>query len=85
MCFYKLPTLLLAPIRASIIAVRTGGGALCGGADSSRLGAGWSVTWHRARFLPYVPDGTPVRRGDGVRWRRLDLTPGRDPVGDERS
>jgi hypothetical protein len=31
------------------------------------------------------PDDPRVRRGDGVRRRRLNLAPGRDPVGEERS
>jgi hypothetical protein len=29
----------------------------------------------------YRPDGPCVRKGGGVRWRRLDLDTGRDPVG----
>jgi hypothetical protein len=33
----------------------------------------------------YRPKGPHVRRGGGVRRRRLDLAPGRDPVGEERS
>jgi hypothetical protein len=35
-------------IRAPITALRTGGGALCTGADGPRPGAGWSTTWSRA-------------------------------------
>jgi hypothetical protein len=31
--------------------------------------------------LPGVLDGPRVRRGGGVRRRRLNLAPGRDPVG----
>ena len=31
------------------------------------------------------PDGLRVLRGGGVHRRRLDLAPGRDPVGEERS
>jgi hypothetical protein len=70
-----------------------GGGALCTGVDGPRPGAGRSVTWHRARVpcptsrtvRAYRPDGPRVRRGGEVRLRRLDLAPGRDPVGEERS
>jgi hypothetical protein len=39
---------------------------------------GWTVRAWR-------PDGPLVRSGDGVHRQRLDLTPGRDPVGEERS
>jgi hypothetical protein len=35
--------------------------------------------------LPDEPDGPRVRRGGRVRRQRLDLTPGRDPVREERS
>jgi hypothetical protein len=42
--------------------------------------------------LPGGPDGPRIEpgrsaraRGGGVRRRRLNLAPGRDPVGDERS
>jgi hypothetical protein len=35
--------------------------------------------------LPDVPDGPRVRRGGRVHRRRLDLAPGRDLVGEERS
>jgi hypothetical protein len=35
--------------------------------------------------LPDEPDGPRVRRGGGVNWRRLDLAPGMDFVGEERS
>jgi hypothetical protein len=31
------------------------------------------------------PDGPRVRGGGGVRRQRLDLAPGRDPIGEERS
>jgi hypothetical protein len=31
------------------------------------------------------PDGPHVRRGGGVHRQRLDLTPEKDPVGEERS
>jgi hypothetical protein len=31
------------------------------------------------------PDGPHVRRGGEVRRWRLDLAPGRDPIGEERS
>jgi hypothetical protein len=64
--------------RAPITTLRTDGGALCGGADGPRPGAG-------PRFLPDRPDGPRVCRGGGVRRQCLDLAPGRDPVGEERS
>jgi hypothetical protein len=85
---------VLAPIRAPITAMRTGGGALYTGADGLRPGAERSATWHRARVpcltsqtvRAYRPDGPHVPRGGEVRRRRLDLTPVReDPVGEERS
>jgi hypothetical protein len=37
------------------------------------------------RSAPWGPDGPRVRRGGGSRRRRLDLAPGRDPVGEKRS
>jgi hypothetical protein len=54
---------------------------------------GLSAAWCAARAsLPdgrtvraLRPDGPRVRRGGGSRRRRLDLAPGRDPVGEERS
>jgi hypothetical protein len=70
-----------------------GGGTLWSGADGPRPGAGRSATWCRS-FGPLPdgrtvralrPDGPRVRRGGGSRRRRLDLAPGRDPVGEERS
>jgi hypothetical protein len=73
--------------------MRTGGGALCTGADDPRPVDGRSATWHRAR-VPCLTcrtvralgsDGPHVRRGGGVHRRRLDLALGRDPVGEERS
>jgi hypothetical protein len=33
----------------------------------------------------YRPDGPRVRRGGEGHRRRLNLTPGRDPIGEERS
>jgi hypothetical protein len=73
--------------------VRTGGGALCTGADGSRPGARRSVTWGRARVScltgrtvrAYRSNGPRVRRGGEGRRRRLDLAPRRDPVGEETS
>jgi hypothetical protein len=73
--------------------VRTGGGAICRGAYGPQPGVGRSATWYRGwRSLPdgrtiraYRPDGPRVRRGGEGRRRLLDLTPGRDPVGEERS
>jgi hypothetical protein len=73
--------------------VRTCGGALCTVADGPRSGAGRSATWGRATVSyltgrtvrAYRPDDPRVRRGGEGRRRRLDLAPGRDPVGKERS
>jgi hypothetical protein len=62
------------------------GGALCTGADGPRHRAGRSATWCRSSGS--LPDGRTVRACAGVaedRRRRLDLAPGRDPVGEERS
>jgi hypothetical protein len=59
----------------------------------SRHRRGRSVTWCRVR-VPCLtcrtvralgPNGPRVRRGGRVHQRRLDLTPGRDPIGEERS
>jgi hypothetical protein len=69
------------------------GGTLCAGSDCPRPEAGRSAAWCAARAsLPdgrtvraLGPDGPRVRRGGGSRRRRLDLAPGRDPVGEERS
>jgi hypothetical protein len=70
-----------------------GDGALWSGADGPRHRAGRSATWCRSPgSLPDVrtvralrPDGPRVRRAAVDRRRRLDLAPGRDPVGEERS
>jgi hypothetical protein len=84
---------VLTPFSGDKHCVRTDGGALCRGADGPRPGAEQSATWYRGwRSLPdgrtvraYRSDGPRVRRdGEGHR-RRLDLAPGRDPVGEERS
>jgi hypothetical protein len=83
---------VLAPIRVPITALRTDGDALYTGVDGPRIGARWFATWHRARVpclmartvRAYRPDGPRVRRGDGVHRRRLNLAPGRDPIGEER-
>jgi hypothetical protein len=69
------------------------GGIFCAGADCPRPGAGRSAAWCAAEAsLPdgrtvrtLGPDGPRVRRGGGSRQQRLDLAPGRDPVGEERS
>jgi hypothetical protein len=51
------------------------------GPDGPRPGAGARVLCLTARrSAPWGPDGPRVRRGGG-----LDLAPGRDPVGEERS
>jgi hypothetical protein len=84
---------VLTLIRATITVLRTGGGALCVSADGPRAGAGQSATWPRGwrSFLTgrtiraCRPDGLRLRRGGGVRRHCMDLTPGRDPVGEERS
>jgi hypothetical protein len=85
---------VLAPNWAPITAMRTGGGAaLYTGVYGPRPGARQSATWHRARVpcqtsrtvRAYRLDGLRVRRGGEVRRRHLDLAPGRDPVGEERS
>jgi hypothetical protein len=69
------------------------GGALWSGADGPRLGAGRSATWRRARVFCLTagrsaPWGRTVRAYAGaaeVADGGLDLAPGRDPVGEERS
>jgi hypothetical protein len=38
-----------------------------------------------AGSLPDELGGPRIRRGGGVRRQRLNLAPGRDPVGEERS
>jgi hypothetical protein len=84
---------VLVPFWGANHCVRTGDGALCTGADGPRPQAGRSATWDRARgFLfdgrtvcAYRSDGPRVRRGSRSHRRRLDLTPGRDRVGEERS
>jgi hypothetical protein len=61
------------------------GGAFWSGADGPRPGAGARVSCLTAgRSAPW---GRTVRACAGAaedRWRRLDLAPGRDPVGEER-
>jgi hypothetical protein len=84
---------MLTPFSGAKHCVRTGGGALCRGADGPRPGAGQSATWYKSwRSLPdgrtvraLGSDGPRVRRGGEGRRRRLDLAPGRDPVREERS
>jgi hypothetical protein len=54
---------------------------------------GRSATWCKGEgscltvraVCAWRPDGPHVHRFGGVRWQRLDLAPGRDPVRDERS
>jgi hypothetical protein len=58
-------------------------GALWSGADGPRPGAGRSAAWCRSPGS--LPDGRTVRAYAGAaedRRRRLDLAPGRDPVGE---
>jgi hypothetical protein len=86
------PKSVLTSIRAPITVLRTDGGVLGTVADGPRPGAGRSANWSRARVpwltdrtvRAYRPDGPHVRRGGGVRRRRLNLAPGRDPVGEKR-
>jgi hypothetical protein len=62
------------------------GGTLCAGADYPRPGAGRSTAWCAARAS--LSDGRTVRAYAGaaeVAGGGLDLAPGRDPVGEERS
>jgi hypothetical protein len=63
---------------------RIGGGALWSGADGPRHRAGRSAAWCRSPGS--LPDGRTVRALGAAddRRRRLDLAPGRDPVGKER-
>jgi hypothetical protein len=80
------PKSVLVPFLGANHSVRTGGGALCTGADGPRPGAGRSATWLRAR-VPCLTCWT-VRvcaRAAKVARRRLDLAPGRDPIEEERS
>jgi PPE-repeat protein len=71
---------MLTPFSGAKHSTRTGGGALCAGADGPRLGTGRSATWSRGKgSLPdgrtvraYRPDGPRVRRG----WRRSPAAPG---------
>jgi hypothetical protein len=84
---------VLVPFWGANHCVRTGGGTLCRGADGPRPEAGRSATWYRVLgSLPdgrtvraYRSDGPRVRRGGEGRRRRLDLSPGRDPVREDRS
>ena len=46
---------------------------------------GWRSLPDGRTVRAYRPDGPRVRRGGEGRRRRLDLAPGRDPVGEERS
>jgi hypothetical protein len=72
---------------------RTSGGALCTGADGPRPGVERSAAWREARVSCLtaersVPWGRTVRACAGAtedRQRRLDLAPGGDTVGEERS
>jgi hypothetical protein len=80
------PKSMLALFRSAKYSRRTGGGALWSGADGPRPGAGAKVSCLTAgRSAPW---GRTVRACAGAaedRRRRLDLAPGRDPVGEERS
>jgi len=71
---------MLTPFSGAKHSTRTGGGALCTGADGPRPGTGRSATWSRGKgSLPdgrtvrtYRPDGPRVRRGR----RKSPATPG---------
>jgi hypothetical protein len=84
---------VLVPFSDANHYLRTGGGALCTGADGPWLGVGRSTTWGRARVSCLMcrtvralgPNGPRMRRGSGVHRQRLDVAPGRDPIGEERS
>jgi hypothetical protein len=68
---------MLTPFRAPITITRTGGGALCRGADGPRLGDGWSATWDRGLgSLPDVPNGPRLKAGRSafVQGRRRSPT-----------
>jgi hypothetical protein len=87
------PKSMLTPFSGANHSTRTSGGALCTGADGPRPGAGRSAAWREARVSCLtaersVPCGRTVHACAGAaedRQRCLDLTPGRDPVGEERS
>jgi hypothetical protein len=56
------------------------------GPDGPRPGARLGLLCLTAgRSAPWGSDGPRVRRGGRSHRRRLDLAPGRDPVGEERS
>jgi hypothetical protein len=84
---------MLVPFWGAKHYTRTSGGALSTGADGLRLGAGRSATWREARVSCLtagrsMPWGRTVHACAGAaegRRRRLDLAPGRDPIGEERS
>jgi hypothetical protein len=61
---------MLTPFSGAKHSTRTGGSALCTGADGPRPGAGRSVTWYRGWCS--LPDGRTVRAlgSDGPRVRR---------------
>jgi hypothetical protein len=77
---------MLTPFRSAKYSRRTDGSALWSDADGPRPGAG-------ARFSCLTsgrsaPWGQTVRACAGAaedRRQRLDLAPGRDPIGEERS
>jgi hypothetical protein len=77
---------MLTPFSGAKHSTRTSGGALCTGADGPRPGVGRSTTWRRARVPCLTVEQFALAQGGGKgRRRRLDLAPGRDPVGEERS
>jgi hypothetical protein len=62
------------------------GGALWSGADGPRPGAGARVSWLTAgRSAPWGRTVCACAGAAEDRRRHLDLAPGRDPVGEERS
>jgi hypothetical protein len=76
---------MLTPFWGVNHSTRTSGGALCTGADGPRQGPDGPRPGARLGFSAW---GRTVRACAGAaedRRRRLDLAPGRDPVGEERS
>jgi hypothetical protein len=74
-CLFRAPITKQEPRRCSLH--RSGRSAARGRTVSDLAqGLGFPAWW---------PDGPHVCRGDEGRRRRIDLAPGRDPVGEERS
>jgi hypothetical protein len=76
---------VLAPIWMLITVTNTGGGALCGSTDGPRPSTEARVSARRAerpRLVGRWSARAPRRR---AHRQHLDLTSGRDPIGEERS